>query len=89
MSMYFTEDDERMSEEHIAPAPPDVTYWDEGDEGVFLPFEDRPPWTVKRVIYLMIALVLIALLVVYTILPAVQWWLYPPPSQPLLPPLNL
>ncbi|GEM_PF-4536990 len=50
--------------------------------------EQRPHWTVKRVIYLMIALVIIAALVVYMVLPALQIWLTPPPS-PLAPPLNL
>ncbi len=55
----------------------------------FVRDDDRPRWTVKRVIYLLIALVLIALLVVYTVLPALQVWLYPPPPQPLAPPLNL
>lgn len=82
----------RAHDDHddIAPEALDIADWDEDDAGgAWTHTDDRPRWTVKRVIYLMIALVLIALLVVYMVLPALQAWLYPPPPQPLAPPLNL
>lgn len=63
----------------------ELAYSEETEE-VFPP---PPRWTRKRVFYLIIALILIAVMVVYLVLPALQVWLMPPPSVPLAPPINL
>jgi lipopolysaccharide/colanic/teichoic acid biosynthesis glycosyltransferase len=76
MSLY---DEPRNALDDVSEVYDDLPYSEE---------EYRPRWTVKRLIYLLIALVIIVTLLVYMVLPALQFWLTPPPS-PLAPPLNL
>lgn len=52
-------------------------------------FAARPLWTWRRVVLLMIALVIIALIVVYVALPALQFWMMPVSARPLSPPVSL
>jgi hypothetical protein len=52
--------------------------------------EPAPPrWTWGRFVFTLVILLMIALLLVNIILPALQVWLTPLPTQPLAPPVNL
>jgi cytoskeletal protein RodZ len=66
---------------------------DDVDESSYLPammpVVARPRWTPQRLIWLMIVLIFIAMLVVYMVLPWLQWLLRPEASPPLVPPVNL
>lgn len=50
-------------------------------------FASRPLWTWRRVVLLIIALIIIAMIVVYVALPALQFWMMPVPTRPLVPPV--
>jgi hypothetical protein len=54
-----------------------------------IPFSVHPRWTPRRVLWLLIALIFIAMLLVYMVLPWLQWVLRPDSTPPLVPPVNL
>ncbi|MFQ3646750.1 MAG: hypothetical protein SNJ54_13475 [Anaerolineae bacterium] len=52
-------------------------------------FEAQRGWTRRRVILLIIVVLLIVSLLVYGLLPALEFWLMPAPSLPLQPALTI
>lgn len=52
-------------------------------------FEAQRGWTRRRVILLIVVLLLIVSLLVYGLLPALEFWLMPTPSLPLQPALTI
>jgi hypothetical protein len=52
-------------------------------------FASQRGWTWRRFLLLMVALLIIAMILVYIVLPIVQFYTTPLPSRPMMPPINL
>lgn len=52
-------------------------------------FEAQRGWTRRRVILLIVVLLIIVSLLVYGLLPALEFWFMPAPSLPLQPALTI